>query len=208
MDFSPSGSQSRNLTGISVAVVAHLIFGYALVNGLAHKVVDVLKKPLEVNLIEEFKPPPPPPPPRKVLPPQMKAPPPAYVPPPQINVQAPPAPAAIAVVSTKPAPPVEVAPPVVKAAPPAVAIGAACPNHLDVRSRVVYPPQAQLRGLSGDVVVEFTVGPGGSIGNAQIARSTNAIFNEAALNAVSHLRCVGQGQDVKVRIPFAFRLDQ
>ena len=207
MDFSPSGAQSRNVTGITVAVAAHLVIGYALVNGLAHKVVEVLKKPLDVSLIEEIKQAPPPPPPKKALPPPKVAlPPPAYVPPPQVVVNTPPPPAAIAAVSSTPAPPVEVAPQV--KAPPAVAVGIACPNHVDVRSRVAYPPQAQRMGLSGDVVVEFTVGPSGAIGGIHIVRSTNPMFNDAAANAVGHLRCVGQGQDVKVRVPFSFRLEQ
>lgn len=211
MDFSTHGRSSKSLTGISIAIVGHLIFGYALVSGLAHKVVDVLKKPLETTIIQELQPPPPPPPPqKKVEIPKADIPPPAYVPP-QVNVPPPPAPTAIAAVTQTPPPPapppqVVEAPPAPKP-PPAIAVGIACPNHVDVRSRVAYPQQAQLRGLNGDVTVEFTVGPSGAISDARVIKSSSPIFNDAALSAINQLRCIGQGQDVKVRIPFAFRLD-
>src|SRR5688500_20389532 len=65
----------------------HLAIGYALVTGLARKVVEVIKAPLETKIIEEVKKPPPdqPPPP----PPKMAAPPPPFIPPPEINIQVP-----------------------------------------------------------------------------------------------------------------------
>ena len=50
--------------GFGIVVVLHLILGWALMNGLAQRLVEVIKSPLETKIIEEVKPPPPPPPPR------------------------------------------------------------------------------------------------------------------------------------------------
>jgi protein TonB len=114
-------------------------------------------------------------------------------------------PAPIAPAPVAKAAPVEAPPPVVVAAP-VVALGAACPNHISVRSKVAYPAQAELRGLNGDVLIEFTVAGNGNVGSAHVVKSSDPIFEDAALKAVTeHLHCVGQGQDVRVRIPFSFR---
>jgi protein TonB len=95
----------------------------------------------------------------------------------------------------------------VPAAPPVVDVAVTCPNHVSVRSQVAYPQQAERLGISGDVVVDFTVGPDGTIKNVGVAKTSNAVFNAAATGAVAKLKCVGQGHDVRVRVPFAFRLD-
>ena len=86
MDYSER-SPGKNLSGLTLVVILHLAIGYALVTGLARKVVEVIKAPLETKIIEEVKPPPPdvPPPP----PPKMAAPPPPFIPPPEINIQVP-----------------------------------------------------------------------------------------------------------------------
>lgn len=181
----------RHLVGIASVVLLHIVIVYALVNGLARKAVDILKGPLEVSLIEEHKPSPPP----------KAPPPPKYVPPPEVVVETPPPPE---VVVETPPPPA----PVVKAEPPAaVSIGLACPNHASVRSNVQYPEQAAKRGLSGDVLVEFVVGPSGEIDNVIIVKSSNSLFNAAATSAIGKFKCIGQGQSVRVRVPFVFRLD-
>ncbi|RZI43809.1 energy transducer TonB [Herbaspirillum sp. HC18] len=210
MNFAQQRQPAGKTAGLAVVVGLHLIFGYALMNGLGRKVVDVLKKPLDVAIIAEPKALPPPPPPPKVLVPQPKvvAPPPAFVPPPEVRVEAPPSQNAISVTSSKsePARPVPAAPPA-PAAPPTVGVGIACPNHMEVRSRLPYPAQAQQMGLSGEVVVEFTVAGSGQIGDVAVVKSTNRIFNSAATNAVNQLRCNGQDHDVRVRVPFVFRID-
>ena len=86
MDYSER-SPGKNLSGITLVVLLHIAIGYALVTGLARKVVEVLKAPLETKIIEEIKKPPPdvPPPP----PPKMATPPPPFIPPPEINIQIP-----------------------------------------------------------------------------------------------------------------------
>ena len=62
MDFTQDERNStKNLTGIIVVVLLHVFIVYALVTGLARKVVEVIKQPIETKIIEEIKPPPPPP---------------------------------------------------------------------------------------------------------------------------------------------------
>jgi len=210
MDFAQQQRDPRkHLAGISTVIILHVIVIYALTNGLARKVVDVLKKPLEVNIIEELKtePPPPPPPPPKTVPPprQIVEPPPAYVPPPEVQVQPPPSQPVIAVTTAAPPPPVVVvAPPPVVVPPPVTSVSVACPNYRDVVSRLQPPVQVQRMGLSGDVLVEFTVSPTGVVGDIKVTKSSNSIFNAVAIAAVAKFQCVGQGQGVRVRLPIGF----
>src|ERR671926_307135 len=71
------------MPSIAMVVLLHIAIGYALVTGLARKVVEVIKAPLETKIIEEIKKPPPdqPPPP----PPKLAAP----APPPPVAAPAP-----------------------------------------------------------------------------------------------------------------------
>ena len=90
MDYAQAQrNPGKHLTGIGIVVVLHVLLGWALVSGLARKVVEVIKAPIETKIIEEVKPPPPPetPPPP---PPKMALPPPSFVPPPEIQIANPP----------------------------------------------------------------------------------------------------------------------
>ncbi|MFM9916217.1 MAG: energy transducer TonB [Rhizobacter sp.] len=123
MDFSKrQDDPRRHLLGLFAVVAFHVLIVYALVNGLAKKVVDVVRAPIETKLIEEIVKPPPPPPPlpptppppaRVVAPPPRQAPPPPpFVPPPEVIVTAPPpmAPTITAVTPTPPPTHVEITP--------------------------------------------------------------------------------------------------
>jgi protein TonB len=208
---------SRHLVGIGGVILFHVLVIYALVTGLARKVVEVVKGPIEVKVIEEIKTPPPPP---EVVPPPPKlaAPPPPFIPPPEINIaapqtaptitqvtrEAPPAPVAPVI---QPPPPVAVAPP--PPPPPAGPKSArvVCPNYVEVMSSIKYPREALLDGVEGEVLIEFTVAASGQIKDVQIKSSTNRVFNRAALAAVqSGLTCQGQGQDVRVQAPVSFKI--
>jgi protein TonB len=214
MNFSMQEQRSSNPVGLAIVVLLHLILGYALLNGLGGQMIQVLKKPLSVAIIEEVQAPPPPPPPPKVLVPAARGvvPLPSFVPPPEVTVAAP-ATQNVITTSSQPDPaPGPVAAPVVLAppaplTPPAVSVKLACPNHVDVRSHLPYPPQAQQMGLSGDVVIEFTVSAASQIKDVTVVKSSSPLFNSVAINAVNQLRCNGQGQDVRVRVPFAFRVE-
>ena len=72
----------RHLIGITIVVLFHLLVVYALVTGLAKKVIDVVRAPIETKVIEEIKKPPPPPEVVLPPPPKLEAPPPPFIPPP------------------------------------------------------------------------------------------------------------------------------
>lgn len=67
MNYAQQRQPAGSTAGLVIVVAFHLLLGYALVNGLGRRMIDVLKKPLNVAIIEELKTTPPPPPP-KVLP--------------------------------------------------------------------------------------------------------------------------------------------
>ncbi|MCA3212608.1 MAG: TonB family protein [Burkholderiaceae bacterium] len=216
MDFSRSARDPRrHYIGIGSVIVLHLLIVWALVSGLARKVIEVVKGPIEVKVIEEVAKPPPPPPEVLPPPPKVAAPPPPFVPPPEIQIaNPPPAPTITAVTPVAPpgpqAPviqkPVETAP----AAPPAPAIRQAsvvCPNYREVMGSITYPREALLENLEGEVVIEFTVAANGQIRDPVIRSSTNRIFNRPSLSVVqSRLQCQGQGQDVRVQAPIVFKI--
>jgi protein TonB len=184
----------------------HVIVGYALVTGLARKVVEAIKQPIETKIIEELKKPPadtPPPPP-----PKLAAPPPPFIPPPEVQIQIPVAAqqAAITTVTTVKPPPTPPAPPAPRAAPTNV-VGIACPNSQKVRTEIQYPKEAIQKGISGEVLIEFTVdGRSGEIRDMQVLSSSNRVFDRVSLNAVKSFNCAAQGRDVKVQVPFVFNL--
>lgn len=203
---------ARHMLGIGGVVLLHIIIVYALVSGLARKVVEVVKGPIEVKVIEEAVKKPPPPPENLPPPPKLAAPPPPFIPPPEVNVALPPAPAAITAI-TQEAPPAPSAPVIARVetapapAPAVVQAQAVCPNYREVLGSLPYPREAQQAGTEGDVVIQFTIASNGQIRDAVIISSTNRIFNRASLNMVqSRLTCQGQGRDIRASIPLSFRL--
>lgn len=198
----------KHLAGIAVVIVFHVLLGWALVSGLATKVIEVVKGPMDTKIIEEIKKPPPPdvPPPP---PPKMVQVMPTFVPPPEVQIQQP---VAIPVISnpTPVAPPVYAPPaPPVQAAPVSAqpAIGVACPNFREtMQQEFKYPPQARKDGISGEVLLEFTVAANGEIKDVEVKSSTNRVFNNVSVNTVKKFRCLGQGRDVKVQVPIVYKL--
>ena len=197
-------SPGKHLTGIVAVLILHVLVGYALVNGLARKMVEVIRSPMETRIIEEASKPPPddmPPPP----PPKMVQLPPAFVPPPEVQIQAPAAPQTTISNTTRVIAPA--APP--KAAPPVAAapnVGVACPNSQKIRNEIDYPTQARRNELEGNVLIEFTVAADGSIKDIDIKSSSDRVFNNVSINAVKQFKCNAQGRDVRVTVPFAFKL--
>ena len=105
MNFADSQrNPGKHPVGLIIVVVMHVFLAYALVSGLARKVVDVVKGDIETKLVEEVKPPPPPPPENLPPPPKNLPPPPVYVPPPPVDVPPPP-PAPTVAATTVPPPP-------------------------------------------------------------------------------------------------------
>ena len=197
----------RHVIGITAVVLLHVLIVYALVTGLARTVVEVIKGPIDVKVIEELikKPPPP----EVVPPPKLATPPPPFTPPPEINIAAPAVlgPTITAVTPVAPAAPQ--APVIQKApepAPVARTARAACANYVEVMSSIAYPRDALRDGLEGEVVMEFTVTASGQIKDVAIKSSTNRVFNRPSMAVVSQLSCQGQGQDVRVTAPIGFKL--
>ncbi len=213
MDFAEDRKMSLNrMIGIGLVILLHVLLVYALVSGLATSAIDVIKKPLEIKIIQAA---PTPPPPAQVTPPpppQLTTPPPPYIPPPIIQIQqpTPPPPVFAVTTSVKPAPaPARVAAPV--AAPtapaPSTAVTVVCPNVGAVAGDLSgsFQDIANSDGIdSATVVVQFSIGPGGQVSGARIVSSTSADVDALALQGIGELKCIGQGQTVEVRAPFSF----
>lgn len=212
MDFAQQQrNPTRHLMGITGVVLLHVLVIYALVSGLARTVVEVVKGPIDVKVIEEVIKKPPPPPEVVPPPPKVAAPPPPFIPPPEINVAPPPNPAPAISAVTQEAPPGPQAPVIqkpVEAAPQPTVRSArvACPNYVEVMSSITYPREALRENLEGEVVIEFTVTASGQVKDPVIKSSTNRVFNRASMAVVDRLTCQGQGQDVRVQAPIGFKL--
>ncbi len=161
---------------LGIAVVIHIFLGYALITGLALKIVKHIVEPMKtVNVKEVEKPPeePPPPPPKDVeIPP--------FVPPPEVTVESsapptittqntvvpPPQPAYV-----PPAPPAPVAPP----APPAptgptqdaTAIGSSTSVSEDD-----YPPASLRAEEQGRTVITVSINTQGRVDSCSVTTSS------------------------------------
>ena len=173
----------RHLPSIAFVIALHIVVGYALISGLARKVVEVIKQPIETKIIEEIKKPPPdaPPPP----PPKLATPPPPFIPPPEINIVVPVQiqPTITQVTPTPPPPQAPVAPP----APPAPPAQPAIRKEYKASYRVepTYPRQAIQQGITGKVIAWVKVAPNGSVTEVSIRESTNRLFDREVIRALS-----------------------
>lgn len=147
------GAGGSRYAGLVMVAGIHVIIIWALASGLASKMVEAVKGPIELSVVEEkLKPPPPP---EKVAPPppDMKAPPPPFMPPPEVQVAAPPPPNAIqAPVSNTPPPAREVAPtpPQPAAPPPAMAARPAGPIKASAVCTKMGKPEVPAVNWSGE----------------------------------------------------------
>ena len=191
MDFAEQQRQpGKHLIGFGIVLGLHLLLGYGLLNGLAQRMVDVIKGPIETKIVEEVKPPPPPPdnlPP----PPKFAPPPPSFVPPPEVNVNAP-ATAGPTITTTRVAPPpapVTVAPAPPPPAPPAPPRVAARPAFANVQacapSSDDYPSAAQRSEATGTTKIKFTVDSNGKLSNAEVVKSAGSSREHKMLDRVA-----------------------
>lgn len=182
----------KHLTGFSVVVVLHIILGWALVNGLARKIVEVVKAPIETKIIEEVKPPPPPPPENLPPPPKTAPPPPSFVPPPEVQIANPPPapsitvtrevppPAAPVTIAPPPGPPTPPAPPPRAAAKPAIANVQQCAPKGDD-----YPPAALRAEATGTTKVRFVIDGAGKLIKSEVVRSAGSSREHRLLDRVA-----------------------
>ena len=69
-----------------------------------------------------------------------------------------------------------------------------------------YPPEAVAHGLEGEVILLLTLGEGGQLASATIARSSgHALLDQAALDAASHIGAL-PGNPRQTLFPVTFRL--
>ena len=183
MDFALGQPRNeRRLPGILAVVALHGVIGYALITGLARKVVEAIKPPLEARVIEEIKRPPPeqPPPPPKLAPP-----PPPFIPPPEINIQVPVTtpPPTIATVTTTPPPP---ASPVARAPEPAPMPLVRKEYKASYRVAPQFPREALRSGTAGRVVAHVVVAPSGAVTEVRIiSAQPPRLFDREVIRALS-----------------------
>jgi len=219
MNFAqPETERRRRLVGFGAVLLLHALVIYALVTGLAKKVVEVVRAPIETKVIEEIKKPPPPPEVVVPPPPKLEAPPPPFIPPPEIQIAnpPPPQPTITAVTPTPPPAPVTITPapppPVAAApAPPAPAVlsaGVVCSNYSTVMGDVAYPREAQRQGIErGEAVIQFTLTATGEVKDIKALRSSHQIFARNSIRIVGEYKCQGQGREVTVTVPFSYKLE-
>ena len=193
-------------TGLAVVAGIHVLFGYALVSGLAQHVVEAVRKPIDVAIIAQTPPPPPPPPPRieKVVErPKAAVPPPAYVPPPEVTP--PPAAPAPTITAVAPEPPKEAvvaAPPAPAPAPekPAVVrqeVSLACPGYQAVLASVLEDAIDRV-GIAGTVRTRLTV-RGGQVTDVAFLSGPKE-YAKYVQAAVKRMHCSAGGAD-EVQVP-------
>jgi protein TonB len=182
-------SPAKHLPSVMFVIVMHIAVGYALVTGLARKVVDVIKAPLETKIIEEIKkeiPDTPPPPP-----PKLATPPPPFIPPPEVNIQVPvavqQAPTITTVTTAKPPP----GPPP-KVAAPVKSDGPVVRKNVVPVARVnpLFPRDAIKRGIEkGVVVAHVYVKTDGTVSEVKIVSANpTRVFEREVIRALSQWR--------------------
>lgn len=182
MDFAEQQRKpGKHLVAFSVVVVFHVLLGWALVTGLARKIVEVVKAPIETKIIEEVKPPPPPPETPLPPPPKMAPPPPSFVPPPEVVVTPPPTPQPTITTTQTPPPPAPVTiapPPQPVAAPPGPPPQAARPAIANVKACAPkdedYPPAAARSEATGTTKVRFAIDGTGALVKAEVVKSAGS----------------------------------
>ena len=218
MDYrNEQASPSKHLTGISVVAGVHLVMAWLVVSGVGITDIDVVptKPVVLLPVIDAQIKPPKPKQIEPLAPPTVVV---TQITPPEIEIEQPrgsvptiiSVPLGLQSTGEKSVGNTGDAGEKVGAAAVRVAasasVGVACPNSNAVRENVRYPAQAQRDGLQGEVEVEFTVSAAGVISGESIVSSTNRAFNSASLLATRQFKCVGQGQDVKVKVPYSFKL--
>lgn len=217
MEFSEyERAPGKKFTGLAFVILLHVLIVYALLTGLARKVVEVIKQPIETKIVEEVKPPPPPDLPPPPPPPKMVAPPPPFIPPPEVQVATPPPQNTIAAVSNvKPENPVFTPPqPKVEAAPPATG-PANVPAVVDFNScaKPEYPRKSLRNEEQGTVKLQFLIGVDGRVVDAKIEKSSGfKDLDKAARDALGLCRFKpgtvnGQPQQSWTRVEYVWKLE-
>jgi protein TonB len=193
------------MVGIACVVLVHGLVIYALMTGLGKKAIEIMKKPLTAQIVEEIKlppPPPPPPPKRRDEPPP---PPPEYVPPPDVPVAATPTgPTITAVVTTPPAAPPVIAPPPPPPPPPRPAL-VRNPNPLNSCAPSM-PGEAIRKNIEGTVVAHLMIDEQGNVYEVKIVQSADRLLDRAVVNAMKECKFQARGDRWVGEVPIEFKL--
>ena len=217
MNFSQrQADPRRHLVGFTFVILFHALVVYALVTGLAKKVVEVIRAPIETKVIEEIKKPPPPPEIVLPPPPKMDAPPPPFIPPPEVQIATPPPPQPTitattptpppAPVTIAPAAPVPVAPAPVAAPAPrpaSLAIGVACSSQV----QPIMPRKALQENLSGTVRARATIKGGKVIGVEILSSQPRGVFDAAVRAAMLQYGCQAGDDQITAEQTFDFKTE-
>jgi periplasmic protein TonB len=167
-------------TAIVIVAILHALLGYALVTGMAYKVIKKAAEDLKTFDVTEEPPPPeekpPPPPKQEVQPPPVVAPPPLVrintAPPPIVSVPVAPPP-----VITPTAPP---APPPPPPPAPKVEPAKARANLASYVSDADYPDSALRNEEQGTTGFSLDVGPNGRVTNCTVTSSSGSAALDSA----------------------------
>jgi protein TonB len=192
------------------------------VTGLAKKVVEVVRAPIETKVIEEIKKPPPPPEIVVPPPPRLESPPPPFIPPPEVQIATPPPPqptitavaptpppAPVVIAPTPPPPPpvvAEAAPPPPPPPPKAQGIQAYCSSMpkpevpgVDFVGKIGLTARATIKANKIDKV---DIVPGSFTGTSD--RKIQRAFINSVTTAMLAYTCAGD--NIIVEQPFAFTI--
>jgi periplasmic protein TonB len=183
MSYRQHQALSTRLVGGGLVALLHVAVIYALVTGLAHHVVEVVRAPIETKIIDETKPPAPesPPPAPQLAPPPL----PAFVPPPEVRIETPPPPQSTAITAVTPEKPVE--PPAPPAPAPAPAAEVRVLPQVDARHshEPEYPPASARLGEHGSLILRVLVDTDGRATDAKLVQTCGFDrLDQAALDGI------------------------
>jgi len=181
MSYAHPQSSSRPVIALVAVGIFHVVLIYALIHGLARKIVEVVRAPLETKIIEEIKRPPPEQPPPPPPPPKLATPPPPFIPPPEVQIQVPVQlpPTITAVVPTPPAVPIP---------PPAAPAVIGTPARANCE-KPLYPAASRRAGESGVVRLNVLINADGRILESKLARTSGSRrLDDAAKEGLSGCR--------------------
>jgi protein TonB len=195
MNFSHEKNPGKNVTGIAIVIVLHLIVAYGIVTGLGKRMVTKMAEAVETKIIEDVKPPPPPETPPPPPPPEMKAPPPPFIPPVEVRVDTPPPQQNVIANTTQQKP----ATTEINRAPPAPAAPPAPPAQGPARTEAVadfstcaspeYPKSSLRNEETGTTNMMFLIGVDGGVKEAKVTKGSGfRDLDKAAQAALSKCR--------------------
>lgn len=205
---------TKHLVGLTMVILLHVLIAYALMTGLARKVVEVVRAPIETKIIEEIKkkvPEPEKPPP----PPKLAPPPPPYIPPPEVNLaQLAPPPAANTITAVTTSLPKEPPPPVVPVkarenvrVAPVIDAARSC-------EKPDYPASSKRLEEEGTVTLRFLIDVDGRVVESKVDNSSGyERLDKAAVAGLSKCKFKpgtvdGKAEQSWASLKYTFRLDQ